>query len=115
MKPVDMKVSRKALEASEGLVAAPGVAKGKVYPWGLEIRLSAAVLDKLGWTELPDVGAECVINAVAEVTEVRQSANNGEKTRTVVLQIAKMAATCEEDADESMKRGYARGPKRRGY
>ena len=117
MKPVDMKVSAKAARGAIRLNAAGTPAgKGKVYPWGLEIRLDSAVLDKLGWKELPDVGADCRIEAVAEVTEVRQAANGDGKTRQVVLQITKMAATCEEDADESMEKGFARGPKRsKGY
>ena len=117
MKPVDMKVTAKAARGAMVVnVAGNPAGKGKVYPWGLEIRLDSASLDKLGWKDMPEVGEECVIHAMAEVTEVRQAAHGDGKTRHVVLQITKMSATCEEEPGESMEKGFARGPKRsKGY
>lgn len=111
-KPVDMKVSERHLY---GELAVPSNRSGKkqVYPYGLEIRLDSAVLDKLGIKDLPDVDTECLLNGVAVVTEVRKSANGGDKTRHLTLQITKLAVGCAEDGDKAFKRGFDKGPKRK--
>ena len=113
MKPVDMKVSRKDAENAFTPIGGKG-AKGKVYPWGLEIRLDAAALDKLGIKEMPDVDTECSLGGVAVVTEVRKAALGGEKTRHLTLQITKLALEHEE-GEKAFERGFKNGPKRKGY
>jgi hypothetical protein len=110
MKPVDMKVSRKAAEAAVGIMQP--ASKGKVYPWGLEIRLDSAALDKLGIKELPEAGAECMLSGVGKVIEVAQAATEGAKTRRLTIQITKLALD-HEDGEEAMARGYARKRGRR--
>lgn len=117
MKPVDMKVSRKAQETALGYNIAGAQGKGKVYPWGLELRLDATALDKLGIKDMPDTETECVLTGMAVVTEVRKSANpGGEKTRHVTLQITKLALEHGEDAEKAFADGYRKGPKRaKGY
>lgn len=114
-KLTDMKVSR---NQAYGDLAAPVTGKaggGKVYPWGLEIRLDATALDKLGIKELPDAGAECVIHGVAKVVRTEQSATEDRKSRSLTLQITKLAIS-HEDEDKAFRDGAAKGPKRhKGY
>lgn len=114
MKPVDMKVTRKEADKAVGLQT-PASPSTKIYPWGLEIRLDSAALDKLGMKTLPEVGTECAITAVGEVTEVRQAAAGRGNARNISIQIKKLAVDCD-DAEGSMAKGFAKGPKRsKGY
>ncbi len=113
-KPVDMKMSAKQAMGM-GAIAGGNSPRGKMYPWGMSINLDSAALDKLGIKDLPDAGCECVIQAVGEVTRVEKSANGTGKSRSMTIQITKLAIQCDEDADEAFKQGYKRGPKRKGY
>lgn len=61
------------------------------YPWGLCIHLDADELDKLGLTELPQVGTEIPVTVKVKVTRVSQSAVEGsDEQRSVDLQITDM-------------------------
>lgn len=61
------------------------------YGWGLGLRLENFELDALGITQLPAVGAEIPIDAIARVTRVTESSSPGNKgDRTVELQIIKL-------------------------
>lgn len=63
------------------------------YPWGLEIRLEAPELAKLGISPdaLPAVGTPMTLNAQVRVTMVRSEASlEGGKDITVSLQIEQM-------------------------
>jgi len=71
------------------------------YPWGLGIRLESEELSKLGVTTLPQVGSEIHFAAVAKVTGVNQSAQQGQDERTcVALQITMLAIVKVESAAE---------------
>ena len=111
-KPVDLKVTE--AEEYPMAVGAGARSRAKRYPYGLEINLNGAVLDKLGMKELPDVEEEVQLMCVAVVTNVNKSANAGQKQRSVTLQITKMTMDCdhEEAMEAAMKAGYRKGGKR---
>lgn len=73
---------------------------GPDYSWGLCLNLGKEELAKLGVDELPEVGDEFHIYAVATVTRVSQSASkDGEDSKGVELQITHMGAMHEDEAD----------------
>lgn len=87
---IDMKMS-----ASErnGAATISGMAKSpeQQYPWGLQIRLEKAQLEKLGLKRLPSAGDELEIEACCIVTRVYESEGMGEEPdRAITLQITKM-------------------------
>jgi hypothetical protein len=94
---VDMKYSKAELadEAKEGQVGPGG--EPNPYPWGLAITLEDEELQKLGITDLPDVGDEVNFTAVAKVTSVNQSLNRDDPECRVGLQITMMAANIEAE------------------
>ena len=100
MKPVDMKMSKSQKKRMFGVPTVAG-GSGPDYPWGLSITLDAAALAKLGVTELPDAGEECMIHATGKVTRVSESATDKKTDRSVEIQITKLALMCE-DTDEEM-------------
>lgn len=104
MKLVDMKVTRKEQES-----APP---PKKVYPWGLEIRLDSEALSRLGITDLPEAGAECTIGGIGKVTEVVQSASEERQSRSISIQIMRLAISHDEDGEKAFERGFRKGPKR---
>ncbi len=75
-----------------------GPADQRDYPWGLEIRLDHASLEKLGIAELPKPGVEMHVTGVVKVTSVRESADEKSTDRGVELQITHLAL---EDAGEA--------------
>jgi hypothetical protein len=98
---VDMKYSKAEMkeEAAEAKVGPDG--QPDAYPWGLCITLEKAQLDKLGVTELPQVGAGVHFMAVAKVTSVNQSASMGQDEETRVgLQITMLQILLMESAEE---------------
>ena len=71
------------------------------YPWGLAITLERNELNKLGVTDLPPVGTEVHLLAVAKVTSVNQSARAGEDEEARVgLQICMMQVLKVESPEE---------------
>ena len=97
----------------EAAEMASGKYKGPEYPYGLSITLNEETLAKVGIEELPRVGDEMRIEAVAKVTSVSmRSDKSDEDERCVSLQITELA--CEEEGEEevSSERGTASKPKR---
>jgi len=87
-------------EAKETAAAPMGDSEGSC-PWGLSIRLEKRELDKLGITELPQVGGEVHFTAVAYVTQVsQQSGVDQDDSQGVSLQIAMMQVDSIESAAE---------------
>lgn len=61
------------------------------YPYGLEIRLENESIDKLGMTELPEVGEVVMITAKATVESVSSSERQDKSPhRCVTLQITRL-------------------------
>jgi hypothetical protein len=97
-KLVDMKYTKAEAKAMAKEMAGYST---PAYPWGLCIRLEKEDLDKLGITQLPQVGSEMHFGAVAEVTGVNQSARQGQDEETcVALQITMMTIVKLESAAE---------------
>ena len=85
-KLVSMKRSEK--DKGDGMENAPVEAIAPDYPYGLCIHLDRDELKKVGMKELPKVGTEMPITAVAKVTRVSQSAVEGaDEEASIDLQI----------------------------
>lgn len=86
---------------------------GPDYSYGLCIDLGKEELGKLGISELPEVGDEMHIYAVAKVTRVHQSASeHGDDNRGVTLQITHMSTMAEEAEAEEPGERFARNAKK---
>ena len=96
---VDLKYSKAELK-EEAQEAKIGYSQ-QPYPYGLCIRLESDELEKLGITEMPQVGGEIHFMAIAKVTGVNQSAYEGQDGESCVsLQITMMQVLMTESADE---------------
>lgn len=98
VKLADMAYTKAELkaEAKDGCVGPGG--QPSPYPWGLCIRLESEELGKLEIKQLPGVGDEMHIMAVAKVTGVNQSAREGQDDETsVALQITMMQVMPEPE------------------
>ena len=102
MKLTDMK-RPKAKRGGE--TAATPVAQEREYPWGLTLNLENDALKKLGITDLPEVGVEVKLHAVGKVTRVGEATSEGNKTRSVEIQITRLAVDQDDDEREFAK-GY---------
>lgn len=108
MKIVSMERTEAEKKAAEKRYteAAPS---GPDYPWGLSINLGKDELEKLGITDLPEVGDEFHIYGVACVTRVSQSASEGgEDSKGVELQLTHLGVMHDDDADENFSKAAAK-------
>lgn len=60
---------------------------GPRYPYGLCISLCQDELTKLGLTDLPSIGTEMPLNAIAKVTSVSLNESEGHSNTRLELQI----------------------------
>jgi hypothetical protein len=104
---VDMK--RTPAEKADDL--SPAVNNEPDYPYGLCISLCSDELDKLGLTELPEVGEMLHIHAMATVTAVSQNDSGSGPQRRVELQITHMVG--EDEDEENAESDRATPPERR--
>lgn len=103
-KLVSMKMDPKEAEEYAGPTSL--AAKDQpAYPWGLCVNLENDSLEKLGMTDLPEVGATLQLTARVTVTSVSSNQTEGnEPRRCVNLQITDMAlgpAPAEPSATKS--------------
>lgn len=61
------------------------------YPYGLQIRLGKEELEKLGMSELPELGTESMLHAKVKVTSVSESESLYGEHKSLELQITDMA------------------------
>jgi hypothetical protein len=61
------------------------------YPYGLELTLEDDSLDKLGLDSLPDVGDTFEVHGIGEVIRVSENASERDSSRSICLQITKLA------------------------
>ena len=98
---VSMERTAKEKKAAQDRMEAGITQNGPDYPYGLTINLGKDELKKLGIEDLPAVGDEFHIMAVAKVTRVHQSASEqGDDSRGVELQITDMSTMHEGEEDE---------------
>jgi hypothetical protein len=73
------------------------------YPYGLRLHLDTAQLEQLGIEQLPDVGIEVHLVAVAKVTSVNQGASEHDKKtfRNVGLQITDLGLKASKEKKKS--------------
>ena len=85
---VDMKMSKADLKEDQAVLTSP---QRDPYPYGLCLNIDSDELDKLGIKDLPEVGKEYHIMAIAKVTRVNASASEQDKEqRSISLQITSM-------------------------
>ncbi len=112
MKLVDIAYTPKERK-EEAAEMTPGKYKGPEYPYGLSITLNEETLAKLGIEELPRVGDEMRVEAMAKVTSVSmRSDKSDEDERCVGLQITELACEPDGAGQVSSERGTAAKPKR---
>lgn len=108
-KLVDMARTPAEKKASQERIEAMITDSGPEYPYGLCLDLCKDELDKLGIRELPEVGDEMHIYAVAKVTRVYQSASEGgDDSRGISLQICEMSTMEDADEDEQYAKKAAK-------
>lgn len=82
-------VEKKGQEASQ-MLTAPTYDE-PAYPYGLTLHLNTETLQRLGVTELPQVGTKVRIVAIAEVSSVsRNMERDGDERRELGLQVQDM-------------------------
>ena len=77
----------------EGLAPDGGLYLPTSYP-----KIDDATLTKLGITDLPEVGDEYQLTAIAKVTRISSSADEKEQENRLTLQLTQMSL---EDSDEA--------------
>lgn len=103
MKTVSMKLSAADKKASMDGPVING--DGADYPYGLQLRLDTAQLDKLGLKGIM-VGDECVIEAKGVVTMYREEATSGSKPEcTAEIQITDLGVA--ESGEQKRSRASA--------
>jgi len=75
-----------AAEAKETMLGC-SEAHAPKYPWGTSLEFDDETLEKLGITQLPDIGEEVAITAVAKVTRISASEDQDGARRCLGLQI----------------------------
>ena len=88
-KLADMKMSKAQKKAS--IPTCVSADNGPNYPYGLQLRLDNASLEKLGIKSLPKVGAEMQITTVGVVMSVSAHESKNHDDRTVEIQIQRLA------------------------
>lgn len=76
---------------------------GPDFPWGLSVNLGDAELKKVGIKELPEIGDQYTIVAIAKVTRVSANASEDSANRSVEFQITDLAleeTEIEEEGDD---------------
>lgn len=106
-KLTDMKITKKERKERADRYKIAGPMDGDVYPYGLQIRLDDAALDKLGIDTLPKTGKKVRVTAVCNVssTSDRASTTGGkdQRDRSVELQIEQLRVNLEPaSAEEAM-------------
>lgn len=110
MKIVSMERTEAEKKAAEARYKDGPATSGPDFPWGLCLNLGKDEIAKLGIDDLPEVGDEFHIYAVAKVTRVSQSASEqGEDSKGVELQITHMGAMQEEEKATDGKEAKASG------
>lgn len=66
------------------------------YPYGLQIRLGKEELEKLGLSEMPELGSESILHAKVKVTSVSESESLYGEHKSLELQITEMALSSKE-------------------
>jgi hypothetical protein len=95
-------MKRPANRPQEASLASPY--EGEEYPYGLCLCLDDEALQKLGITTLPEVGKEMTLTArVVVKTTMERSEADGEKCRSVELQITDMALDGPPKADQASR------------
>lgn len=71
------------------------------YPYGVSLNLSNDELEKLGITELPELGDEYAVVGIAKVTRASQSASTSGQDTSLELQLTHLKLTHENDTEEA--------------
>lgn len=103
---VDMARTPAERKAAQERMTAQMDSDGPEYPYGLCICLGKDELTKLGIDELPEIGDEFHLYAVARVTNVHLSmGETGDDSRGVSLQITDMGTMHEDEVHDGTSPG----------
>lgn len=106
MKPmVDMKYTKAEAKEEYGESMSPEGSNLPDYPYGLTITLDDCCLGKLGIKDLPEIGDEYHVMAVAKVTRLSSSADEKEEEQRMTLQITDLQLMPEAEAKEESTAG----------
>ena len=86
---VSMKNTKKDKKKSSMMSPCSG-SSSEDYPYGLRLILNNESLDKLDMDDMPTVGDTFDVTAKAEVTSTSENSSDGERRRSMDLQITKM-------------------------
>ncbi|GAA0567472.1 capsid staple protein [Halomonas salifodinae] len=97
----------------KGTGDAPGMTVAEApddeYPWGLRIHLEDDQLAKLGIDMMPDPGAKRMMMAKVEIVSTDIHNRDGEKRRSMSLQITDMKLSDEDVRDGAAETLYGSG------
>lgn len=97
----------------KGTGDAPGMAVAEgpedEYPWGLRIHIEDEQLEKLGIDMMPDPGAKRMMMARVEIVSTDVHNRDGEKHRSMSLQITDMKLGDEDVRDSAAETLYGSG------
>lgn len=87
----NMAMSKEEAQEESGAPTAGNTDELPKYPYGLELRLDDSAMEKLGITELPDVGYVMKLTALVTVTRVSMNqAQDNDAENSMSLQITDM-------------------------
>lgn len=103
MKMADMKMSK-----AQQKETMPQAADSPQYPYGLQIRLDNASLDKLGMTKLPKVGTKVMVHGMGVITSVSQHESKNNDSRNVEIQLHELAVDRAEPMSKEERNELSR-------
>lgn len=81
------------------------------YPWGLRIHLEDEQLERLGMDMMPDPGTKRMMMAKVEIVSTDVHNRDGEKHRSISLQITDMKLSDEDMRESAAETLYGTGDK----
>jgi len=104
--------SLKRTKAGNKEAVSPGAADGEEYGYGTRINLDHDDLEKLGIEKLPDTESAHEIHARVRVRRTETAERDGEKRRSMELQITHMAPLKPYKAEASQEQKPGAGVRR---
>lgn len=93
---VNMRLSKKQSKAEVAISSE----KGPRFPYGLQISLDDDSLEKLGFDELPAVGAEMIVVGVGKVTRAGENRSQSGVNRDVSIQLERIEIEPRDDGSD---------------
>lgn len=98
--PVSLKLTEAEKQADKTAMCGPCDSAAPDYPWGLRVRLTEKEIDKLGIKDLPQVGAEMVVNGIGKVVEVYASDTGDARRRGFEFILTDLALSPKDEGEK---------------